>query len=208
MIKCCETFSSLSYPHHIIRMVFVDECYDISHQHCIKHDLCIFSNNLLFDEQMIDQMYETTAILAKAIITSFLQSELRPLSAMSDVWIMYGLLSLFYEQWVSFYEGKNVLEYEKARFRLQRPDTGPHSMNYQSRPPLSWNGFIHEEQIHNCWAEYFDERSMLVLQVLRQMMGIKIFHQHFVCEVLNGHQLSAYVFVCCVCVCVWEENEF
>ena len=183
MIKTYEKRLNLSFPYKSLSFVFVDESYDLGLSYM---NLNILSNDLLHTELQIEQSYETNDIISRCIADNWMNYSL-DVSKIEDLWIKIGFAGLLHYEWLTIYEGKNEMEYRKAMWRAHREETGPHPHQHP-KPPLSWNGYLHEEQLFILYYDYIKEKSMYVIKMLQQLLGSQSFDRNVTKNIIYGYK--------------------
>ena len=182
MIKVYERTLDLDFPFKTLSFVFVDEAYKLGSSYL---NLNILSTELIHNEYQIEQSYETNSIISRCIADNWMNYALN-VDEIRDLWIKIGFAGLLHYEWLRIYEGKNEMEYRKAMWRLHREETGPHPHQHPV-PPLSWNGYLHEQQLYVLYYDYMKEKSMLVVKMLQQLLGSQSFDRNVMRNIIYGH---------------------
>ena len=188
IIKVYEQYLDLTFPFSTLSFVFVDEPYRDALSYL---NLNILSNDLLHTESQIEQSYTTNELISRCIAENWMNHALN-VWEMSDLWIRIGFAGLLHYEWLSLYEGQNEMEYRRAMWRYHREETGPHP-HAHPKPPLSWNGYLHEQQLFSVHYDYIRVKSMFVMRMLQQLLGSLSFRQNVTKNIVFGHLNGKFV---------------
>ena len=182
MFECFEKYLENEYPFDCCNFVFIDECYSVGgFKTC--GNLIMLSNDLLYDSSNIEQCYISNKLISQSIAESWMNHVVLPIN-LGDIWIKIGMTALVHLQWIELFEGKNEIEYMKTLWRFHRYYDGPHPGGHP-KPPMGWNGFLHEKEIYVNYYDFYYYRSWFVLMMLENMIGSDSFRGNVILNCIN-----------------------
>ncbi|KAJ3159722.1 hypothetical protein HDU86_001372 [Geranomyces michiganensis] len=106
-----EQYLGAPYPHSSYKQVFLEDVYNpVS----VGTTIAIFSTDLLLNGTVIDQTYETTRLLCRALVAQWFGLYIVP-KTWADAWLMVGLTNYLVGLFMQRSFGKN-----EHKFRLQK----------------------------------------------------------------------------------------
>ena len=166
--------------------VFIDECYSVGGVKT-RSNLIMLSNDLLYNSSNIEPCYTSNKLIyTQSIAESWMNHVVLPIKG--DIWSKIDMTASVQLQWIELFEGKNEIEYMKTLWRFHRYRGG------HPKPPMGWNGVLHEKEIYVNYYEFYYCCSWFLLMMLENMIGSDSFRGNVIlnCINVNPHGASKF----------------
>lgn len=183
-------FTGSSYPFSSYKLVFLDTVYNPM---ITGATMGVFGSHLLLSPEVIDQVFETRRILARALISQWFGHYIVSKSWV-DTWLITGLIRYLTELFIRKTLGKNEFRFHlrKSMHRVTQLDVrqaplcpismSPSDLTLLQSPrllidPILLDQFTAEDEWSSPRAEFIGLKAPLVLYMLDRRLGKGVFQK-------------------------------
>ena len=164
-MQICEEYLGVPFPYGSYKHVFVEESYTKISSYA---SISICSSELIHDQRIIDQTYDTRRLLILALSQQWFGNFLG-IKSWSDSWIIFGLASFVTSKVLREILGNNELTFQSIK-----DFESVAKLDVDNRPPLHWHHYLHAFQFQD---KLFYKKSLIVLTMIERKLGNESFQK-------------------------------